>query len=305
MADRLGDRPVGLAAGQGEGLLGKRVDDLDQRRRTSASSWATQGVGRAGSGPAADRAPDADALPGFDVAPGGDDVGRGRLELRDPVAHEPSVPRPVSGGRSPSRVASGRPRSRHIAAIPTAGPSARSTQATRQPPASVGSRRPTPRIVTPVRTKPPASWRDSAEPAVPGGASSEIAAENWAESATTVRPQIERDGRDHGRCRAEQEPDDERGPAAAGHRRDRQRGPPVAVGQGPGDDAADATARDDDEGGQRGARRVAGAGGDERAGEEEPAPRSTSRTAPTCGRDSRGSPAGPTAREAPGRRPPG
>ncbi len=44
-------------------------------------------------------------------------------------------------------------------------------------------------MVTPVRMKPPASCRDSAEPAVPGGASSETAAENWAESATTVRPQ--------------------------------------------------------------------------------------------------------------------
>ena len=37
--------------------------------------------------------------------------------------------------------------------------------------------------------KPLASWKDSADPAVPVGASSETAAENWAESATTVRPQ--------------------------------------------------------------------------------------------------------------------
>ena len=45
-----------------------------------------------------------------------------------------------------------------------------------------------PTIVTPVRTNPAASWSDRAEPAVPVGASSDTAAENWAESATTVSP---------------------------------------------------------------------------------------------------------------------
>ena len=57
-------------------------------------------------------------------------------------------------------VASGRPRRRHIATIPTAGPRASSQNARRHVSLSVGSRRPIPRIVTPVRTKPAASWSD-------------------------------------------------------------------------------------------------------------------------------------------------
>src|SRR6185369_17330486 len=61
--------------------------------------------------------------------------------------------------------------------------------ATRQLVPSPGSRSPTPRIVTPVSRNPAAVWIARAEPAVPGGASSEIAVENWAESATTVTPQ--------------------------------------------------------------------------------------------------------------------
>src|SRR5262245_11126146 len=73
--------------------------------------------------------------------------------------------------------------------MPTAGPSASRIQAVRQPTPSVGASRPTPRIVIPVRMKPVASWSDSADPAVPGGESSETAAENWAESAITVIPQ--------------------------------------------------------------------------------------------------------------------
>ena len=39
-----------------------------------------------------------------------------------------------------------------------------------------------------MNTNPTAVCRDSAEPAVPGGASSETAAENWAESAMIVTP---------------------------------------------------------------------------------------------------------------------
>ena len=54
---------------------------------------------------------------------------------------------------------------------------------------SPGSRRPTPTIVTPVSRKPAAVCSASADPAVPGGASSLMAVENWAESAITVMPQ--------------------------------------------------------------------------------------------------------------------
>src|SRR5712671_1852741 len=77
-----------------------------------------------------------------------------------------------------------------MAAIPTAGPRARTIQASRQPSPPFGSIKPTPRIVNPVSVKPTAVWTDSADPAVPGGASSETAVENWAESATTDAPQI-------------------------------------------------------------------------------------------------------------------
>src|SRR4051794_11017340 len=76
-----------------------------------------------------------------------------------------------------------------MARIPTSGPNASSPQAIRQLPASLGSSKPTPRIVTPVRVKPAATWTESAEPLVPAGASSETAVENCAESATTVMPQ--------------------------------------------------------------------------------------------------------------------
>ena len=58
----------------------------------------------------------------------------------------------------------------------------------RQPPASVGSMDPTATIVAAVRRNPAAVCTASAEPAVPGGASSLTAVENCAESATTVTP---------------------------------------------------------------------------------------------------------------------
>src|SRR5688500_19418700 len=72
--------------------------------------------------------------------------------------------------------------------IPTTGPSARMIHARRQPSALVGSRSPTPRIVTLVSVNPTAVWTDRADPDVPGGASSETADENCAESATTDTP---------------------------------------------------------------------------------------------------------------------
>jgi hypothetical protein len=61
-------------------------------------------------------------------------------------------------------------------------------QASRQPSAPAGSSNPTPRIVTLVSVKPTAVWTDRADPAVPGGASSDTADENCAESATTDTP---------------------------------------------------------------------------------------------------------------------
>ena len=211
-----------------------------------AASWLDRARRGARARPAPDLPADAEELPLVDAAPGGDDVGCGRLELVDPE--------PGDRHRWPFAifVASGRPRSRHIATIPTAGPSASMTQKR----SAIRRRRsdraaPTPRIVTPVRMKPIASCNDSADPAVPGGASSETAAENWAESAMTVRPQTSADDVDHRGRRTEQEPDDERGRAAPGHRRDRQRRPPEPVGEDAGDDAADAADRDDGERRQR------------------------------------------------------
>jgi len=76
--------------------------------------------------------------------------------------------------------ASGRPRSRHIAAIPTAGPIASIQKAIRHVEPSPGSSAPTIRIATAVSRNPSASWSDSADPDVPGGESSETAAENCA-----------------------------------------------------------------------------------------------------------------------------
>ena len=62
--------------------------------------------------------------------------------------------------------------------IPTNGPNASDPNAIRQPVPSAGSSAPTDRIVAAVRTNPAAVWSESAEPAVPGGESSETAAEN-------------------------------------------------------------------------------------------------------------------------------
>jgi hypothetical protein len=72
--------------------------------------------------------------------------------------------------------------------MPTTGPRARMIQASLQPSAPAGSSSPTPRIVTLVSVKPTAVWTDRADPAVPGGASSDTADENCAESATTDMP---------------------------------------------------------------------------------------------------------------------
>ena len=110
-----------------------------------------------------------------------------------------------------------------------------------------GASAPTMRIVTPVRMNPSAVWIASAEPDVPGGASSEIAVENWAESATTVAPQKTPRQQREPRRRAEQEPDREGAPAAAGHRDHRDRRPADSVGDEPGYDAAEPADSDDRE----------------------------------------------------------
>ena len=174
----------------------------------------------------------------------------------------------VIGGRWPSswrRVACG---AGHIAMIPTTGPRARMIHARRQPSAPVGSSSPTPRIVTLVNVNPTAVWTDRADPAVPGGASSETADENCAESATTVTPQT-RATRTRRHGRPEQEPGDHRASAGCRQGRDRRRRAPEPVRDRPGDRASDATRRDDAERGEGGERRVVHAGGGEARDQEE------------------------------------
>ena len=70
------------------------------------------------------------------------------------------------------RVASGRRRSVHIARMPTTGPIASRPNAAAHDVSDPGSSRPTPTIVTAVSRNPVAVWSASADPEVPGGASS-------------------------------------------------------------------------------------------------------------------------------------
>ena len=81
---------------------------------------------------APDLPPHAEELALVDAPPRGDDVGCGRLELVDPGGNRHRWPFAIFS-------ASGRPRSRHIATIPTAGPSASIQNAIRHVEPSPGS----------------------------------------------------------------------------------------------------------------------------------------------------------------------
>src|SRR4029453_14163209 len=149
VADRLRDVPVTLTAGHGEGSLRECLHDVTEgggRRR----ELLDRPPGRAGPRPATDLAADPDEPALVDRPPGRDDVRRSGLELRDP-----SVP----GHRLPFAIftASGRPRSRHIAAIPIAGPTASIQNARRQAEPPPGSRAPTTRTGPAVSRNPDAS----------------------------------------------------------------------------------------------------------------------------------------------------
>jgi hypothetical protein len=86
-----------------------------------------------------------------------------------------------------SAALSGSRRSSAIASVPRKGPGARNAKAHGQPHASTA--RGTSQVAGRVSKKPRLVWSDSAVPTYGDGASSVTDAENWAESATMVKPQ--------------------------------------------------------------------------------------------------------------------
>ena len=132
VADRLGDVPVALAAGQRERRRPAGASTTPRRAVAVAASCSIVPQRRAFARPPPDLAADAEELALVDAAPRGDDVGRGRLELVDPGGNRHRWPFAIFS-------ASGRPRSRHIATIPTAGPSASIQNAIRHVEPSPGS----------------------------------------------------------------------------------------------------------------------------------------------------------------------
>ena len=159
--------------------------------------------------------------------------------------------------RSPSSMASGPPA--QAPHRPDAHRRPQGQQGESDPPAariSLDSSRLTPQIVTAVSRKPDAVCSVSAEPAVPGGASSLMAVENCAESATTVDAPDQRQRDQQHRPRAEQEADRYRAAAGDGHGQDRERGAAVAIRQRACGHAADPAGGNHGEGRQAGGGRV-------------------------------------------------
>ena len=140
-------------------------------------------------------------------------------------------------------------------------------------------------IVTEVSRKPIATWSDRADPAVPGGASSDTADENCAESATTVIPHTSATAKTIGAGEPNSRPGDERAGPRHGHRRDGHRRPADRSAKAPASSRCHPRPRRGRPPGsparrrRRPRRRTRPAG---TAGST-----STSRTAPTCGRGSR------------------
>ena len=295
VADRLGDVPVALAAGIAKPSSGSAETTSARARPVASSCGTVRGADRRRCARRISRRTLRNC-PLVDAPPRGDDVGRVRFKGRAHARSASPVAARHLGRLGPAAQPPHRRRSRR------AGPSASIPNASRQP--TVGRVEQADAEDRDGREQEPdASWSESADPAVPGGASS----------------------RDRGRelggvgdHRDAPHERDERGRRPAAHRkrarRRSRRCPDWAIAaivsvvrprrsaRRPATTQPMPPAATTDERASAGAAGSVDAGRREAGRDEQPAPRSTSRRAPTCGRGSRGSRAGPTARERRARR---